>query len=392
MEKIRLGFIGTGPRGQGVIRHSLKEKRIELAAICDKFECQLQKGVEASGKTDIKACLDHRQVLDDRSIDAVYICVEPENNANLIIESLNAGKHVMCDVPLCFSLEDCWNIVVNVEKNGKIFQLGEQMRYAPFVRAWKEMVDNGNLGKILFVEGHYLHTRTPDRFFQNPATGERVSFQEALESPDKFIKSRAWKMLHPILYLPHELSPLLYILDDRVRKVSCMSSGSRSHVYDWFDRPDFECAIMHTGKNTVMRMAAGFTAPTPRPNHWYHVWGTKGKVETNRTENEKMKMWLAGKYMNSPAELTWEYDQFSAPLEALQSGHGGMDYYPFQTFADAIITGSEPHLGIYHAVETAAPAIISSISVDQDGKCLDVPDFRPSTKRAKGKLPLDFRG
>ena len=387
MQKVKLGFIGTGPRGQGVIKQSLKEPRIELKWICDKYEKQLQKGYEAAGETKAKTCLDHRLVLDDPDVDSVYICVEPHKNVGLVIEALKAGKHVMCDVPLSLDIEECWQLVVAVENSGKIFQLGEQVRYRPFTTAWKNMYDNNELGKILFIEGQYLHTRSADRYFQDAETGDRVSWQYALENPQKVVRSRIWSMPHPILYLPHELSPFLYILNERITRVSCMGTGLTSHVHDWFDRPDFECAVMHTENNTVLRMAAGFTAPITQPYHWYHMWGTKGRVETQRYSTDKMKMWFGGQQMNAPAELMWEFDPLSTPAEALSSGHDGADYYPWKTFADAVLDGTEPHLGIYQAVETAAPAIIAAMSAEKDGECMSVPDFRPNEGRQFGKMP-----
>lgn len=201
-----------------------------------------------------------------------------------------------------------------------------------------------------------------------------------LESP--------WYMPHPILYLPHELSPILKVLDDHVRKVTCMGTRKGSYHYEGFPVPDMEVALMHTEKDTVLRMATAFNVPTPQPNHWHHIMGSKGEVETNRSRNEKMKIWLAGSSLDTKTEMEWEHppDQPAQP-EARGTGHGGLDYYPLADFVRCIREDTPTEMDVYKAADTAAPAILAGISADKGGEPLKVPDFRPSTKRRPGRRP-----
>lgn len=73
--------------------------------------------------------------------------------------------------------------------------------------------------------------------------------------------------------------------------------------------------------------------------------------------------------------------------EAAKSGHGGLDYYVFAHFADAVLYGVPLEFDVYRAVETAAPAIMVSKSIEQGEISLDAPGFRPGAYRKPGHLP-----
>ena len=396
-QDLRIGFIGLGLRAQYLVELSQTITGCKVVGLCDKIEHLVHTTYKAARDTDIKRYTDHRKMLKEPGIDAVYIVVEPENNANLVCEALEAGKHVMCDVPLAYTIEDCWRVVLTVERTGLKFQMNEQTRYWPFIQAWKKMIAEDTLGKIIFVEGQYFHGMTPDRFWQDSETGAKLTLEEAENNP-KAKKSRIWDTSHPILYLPHELSPILSILDDRVEKVTCMGTRTQSYYYEFFPKSDIEVALMHTAKDTILRVAAGFCVPTARvgttSRHWYHVMGTKGRVETNRSNNDKMKMWLANSFMKDPADVNWAWglpEEHGVPAEAFASGHGGADFWPIFNFIKSVKEDIAPPLDVYKAAETAAPAIIAAQSVEEGSKCLNVPDFRPGTHRALGQ-PLREKG
>jgi predicted dehydrogenase len=386
MNKVRIGFVGLGHRG--IYLSKLYQQRIKdckVVALCDRIKPLVEEGAAQLGDGDISTFTDYSKMLKEADVDAVGVFTDADRQADLICEALYAGKHVTCEVPLAFTIEDCWKIVLAVEQTGLKFQLCEQTRYWPHIRAWREMVKEGKLGKILFVEGQYFH-HCDGSYWQDPETGVRYKDSELREGLNV---KKTWRNgMPPIIYLPHELSPLLSILDDRVVRVSCMSTRPKSYCLEGVDMPDVQAAIMYTEKDTVMRLACSFTVPRYYPNHWYHIWGTKGVVESNRAEKDKMRMWLADsmKESDSPEELEWKYAPEDMPKEAIGSGHGDADYFPAASFIESIINDTTPPMDVYKSVESAAPAITASISAEQDGKCLEVPNFRPGKKRK-----ADFR-
>jgi len=175
-------------------------------------------------------------------------------------------------------------------------------------------------------------------------------------------------------------------------KVVGMSTGSPSHNHPEIAQPDLQVALMKTEKDAILRMAVGFTCPVPHGlHHWYHLHGTRGRVEWQRSLDEKSKMWLADEQMEQPAFVDWTWHRHDAPHEAKQSGHGGTDYFAHASFRDALLHGKTPELDVYGAMDTAAPAILASDSIDQGSVPLTVPDFRPGPRRKFGEAPQEMR-
>ena len=146
-----------------------------------------------------------------------------------------------------------------------------------------------------------------------------------------------------IVYLPHELSPLLYVIDDRVTRVVGMSTRRQSYRHPAVRRADVQVALMHTAGDVVLRMAVGHTsAAMPRDSgggesaHWHHVKGAAGVLEWNRTPDGAPKLWVEDWEIDQPISVPWTTTPRDAPPEAAASGHGGRDYYVFAQFADAV--------------------------------------------------------
>lgn len=383
MDDIRFGIVGLGPRGRSWTRTIDNVDGARLVALCERFGPLLDEAARIVRDGDVVAHRDFGDMLNSPQVDAVVVTVEPHNQPDIICRALESGKPVICEVPLAYTLEDCWRIVLAVERSGLPFSMAEQLRYSGHVMAWRKMVEGGDLGKILFAEGQYLHGMGPEKFWLDGETGRPLTWEEADAHPNA-VKSRMWYMPHPILYLPHELSPLLKVLDDRVSRVTCLGTRGESYYYQGFPVPDLEVATMGTCKDTVLRLAAGFNALTPAPVHWFSVMGTKGSVETNRSEDDTPKIWLANGGAKSKTVANWET---VLPEAAARTGHWGLDYFPLADFIDAIRRGRSPEMDVYTAADTAGPAILAARSAEEGGRPFDVPDFRPGPNRSEGSRP-----
>jgi predicted dehydrogenase len=391
MTPLRIGILGCGPRATTLAQTIDPIPGVRVVALCDRFEARIGEVAALVTHGRPARFTDHRRMLAEAEIDAVYVVVEPENIPNLVIESLEAGKHVISEVPMAYSIEEIWRIVLAVEKSGLVYAMGESTRYWPFINEWKRLREDGTLGEIVYAEGQYMHGMNDDRYYQDPKTGARITIEAAAKCPDA-LKSRAWRLTHPILYLPHELSPLLRVLDDRITEIVCMGNRGPSKRHPFFPNPDIETALMRTEKDTVLRLSAGFTVHQARRKltmyHWYNVVGTKGSVETHRSDHDKMKLLIPETDGVSPREVWYDFDPKTTPPEALKSGHYGLDYWAVTKFADAVVSGTQPDMDVYRAAESAAPAIVAAQSAEEGSACLRVPDFRPGKRRKTGERPV----
>jgi len=345
----------------------------------DRFPSCVEEAASRIPLPDAERYTDFEKMLREAKVDALYFACDPMVQVELACKAMEAGKHVCTDVPAAFSVEDCWRLVRTVEQTGMKYQLMEQTRYWGFVDAWREMRERGELGHVCLAQGEYIHYKRAWGCWTDLETGEIVSKTPA---PDREVEPH-WRyrvLGDPIYYLPHTLSPLLKILDDRVLSVSCMGTRKQSYTEPDRDLPwtDIQYALMHTEKDTVILAGAGFSLPCVMRGktgcHWYELRGTKGSVESPRCEDDTFRVWRQGMPTYETADLSTI--PADATAEESKTGHGGADFKPVDTFIGSILSDMEPPMNVYLSVETAAPAILAAESAGKGGTLLEVPDFR----------------
>ncbi len=100
---------------------------------------------------------DYRDLIADPAIDAVIIASPDQDHREMVVNTLNAGKHVLCEKPLALTREDCEVIVEAVKKSDRKFMVGQICRYTPGFKQAKEIIDSGAIGELTFVESEYAH-------------------------------------------------------------------------------------------------------------------------------------------------------------------------------------------------------------------------------------------
>ena len=384
--KLRVALVGCGRRGIGVTRHFRQHPDCEVTAVMDIYPACSAEAAAQLEVSEAQVYADFDALLDQAPIDAVFIATDPTMQIDLACRAMRAGKHACTEVPAAFTIDECWQLVKTVEETGCQYQLMEQTRYWGFIETWANMHRAGEFGQICFAQGEYVHYEMNWNAWTNKATGEGCS---AFALPPDWDVEPTWRynvLGDPIFYLPHTLSPLLRVLDDRVERVSCM--GTRKESYSFPDEDvelpwrDIEYALMHTVKDTVLSVGAGFSLPCVRRGqtgcHWYELRGTRATVESPRCRDDDFRVWRPG--MDAYESMDLSTVPLGASEEAAKSGHGGADTQTIDRFVQAAQTGIPSEMDVYRAVETAAPAILAAESGRQGGVMLEVPDFRPAAR------------
>jgi predicted dehydrogenase len=298
---------------------------------------------------------------------------------------MKAGRHVCTEVPAAYTLDQCWNLVNTVKKTGCKYQLMEQTRYWGFVDVWKGMRDRGELGHVCLAQGEYIHYERWDTWMD--ADTGKIFYDIKPPAGKNIVPTWRNRMLcNPIYYLPHTLSPLLKILDDRVLRVSCMGTRKGSYTYpdEVLGWSDLQYALMHTAGDTVMLVGAGFSMPNINRgqtySHWYELRGNKGNVTSPRSKTDNFQKWQIG--MDTFEVMNLSTVPLDANASQADSGHGGADFKPVDTFLQAILNDTTPPMDVYLTAEMTAPAIIAAESARRNGEAMDVPDFRAGKKTA----------
>jgi myo-inositol 2-dehydrogenase/D-chiro-inositol 1-dehydrogenase len=155
-DTIRVAVIGVGNRGSFLLRNMLKVPNVKVVAICDLNPDKLKAAINeatAAGHSP-EGYAEYRRLLDRKDIDAVVIATPVDFHKEMAIASLEVGKSVYCEKPMAVTPEDC-RLVTNAAKSAKgIFQAGFQLRHDPARAASMKFIQQGGIGKVLFLEAH----------------------------------------------------------------------------------------------------------------------------------------------------------------------------------------------------------------------------------------------
>jgi predicted dehydrogenase len=154
-EPLRVGIIGSGGRGS-YLTAQFKEVGARMAAVCDIYEPNLQRGLQAasSGAT---AHRDYRRLLDDPSLQAVIVATPDHLHARMVIDAVNAGKDVYVEKPLCHTIPEGFQMVEATRRTKRIVQVGTQRRSAPLFQEAKALADSGVLGDVRLVTSQWMN-------------------------------------------------------------------------------------------------------------------------------------------------------------------------------------------------------------------------------------------
>ena len=144
---LKVGIIGCGKIAQ--VRHLPEyaaNPHVELVGYYDKNESRAAEMAEKYGGT---AYSTYFELLKNPEIDAVSVCVENRNHAEIATAALYAGKHVLCEKPMAVTLAECESMVAAAERNNKKLMIGHNMRFDPVYRKAKELLDCGIIGDVI---------------------------------------------------------------------------------------------------------------------------------------------------------------------------------------------------------------------------------------------------
>lgn len=299
-------------------------------------------------------------LLGDEEIDLVVVATPDHLHGQHVIGALEAGKHVLSEIPMATTIEECQQIVDITNRTGLKYQMGNQVRHAHCLQDVHTFISCGDMGGIFYGEGEYLHnldelinTRGPDHW--------RV----AKQVPQTTLLGGG----------PHALDTLRWLMGVTFASVSAFHSDQQT---EW-----------GTTRNTVAIFKAtnGATAKVTtsygmiRPYCLYFsVYGTEGSFERTRTQgelgNQTTNYLYHSKFSGTDRMIPVTLPNFSNPTllrEIGNVGHGTMEYEQARDFLDAIINDKEPAIGPREAAASIVPLICALKVADQGGGMAEIP-------------------
>lgn len=152
ISSFRAGVIGTGFIGP-VHVEALRRLGVTVAAICDIGDLASR----AAEKLAIpRAFSDFRQMLADPGLDAIHITTPNRFHAEMSLAAMAAGKHVVCEKPLAMNTGETAALVEAASKSGRVFAVNYNVRFYAAVLQLRRLVELGELGDIIHVNGSYM--------------------------------------------------------------------------------------------------------------------------------------------------------------------------------------------------------------------------------------------
>jgi predicted dehydrogenase len=201
-ERVNLGLIGCGSRGRGDLGNFIATDTVNVTALCDVYETNIDLAKAGAKSASAKTFSDHRKLLEVKELDAVLIGVPDHWHSRIAIDALNAKKDVYVEKPLTLKIEEGPEVVKAARVNNRICQVGMQQRSGQhYLQAKAEYMDTNKLGKITLVRtwwhGNTYHLRkAPPSLATQPSNLDWAHFLGPLKwrdwDPQQYYNWRAY--------------------------------------------------------------------------------------------------------------------------------------------------------------------------------------------------------
>jgi predicted dehydrogenase len=359
MEPLKVGLVGVS-RGSGTVAPFAIYPETRITALCDLNPTRLADVAKHYQVPDAGLYSDFDQFLCS-DVDIVVIGTPIQLHAGQSVKALEAGKHVMSEVTMAYTLEDCQRIIDTVKKTGKIYMMAENNTYLHYMRQWVDWVHKGRIGKVFYAEAEYVHN------IQSLLVDEK--------SGEAF-----WRLARPpIYYCSHSLGPLLLAMQDRIVSTCCLDGGYSVMPPLGEGCLNMEVALFKTEKGAVIKVLRSQVAQREPGFHYFSFYGDKGSLENGRegwadNYDAHGKIFVKGEHEHTQNFVALINDP-DAPPEALKGGHGTCEYYMVRDFIDAVQSNRQPVQDAIWGANITAPGIVAHESAKKGGEWLDVPRF-----------------
>jgi hypothetical protein len=385
--EIRLGMIGLGGRGGGMVRNYLAVDNLRITAVCDidhPKALAAQAAVERAGQHPPavygKNERDFENLVRRDDVDFVYIAAPWDWHVPMAVEAMKQGKHACIEVPAATTIEDCWKLVDTSEQTRRHCLMMENCCYGYTELLVLNLVRAGLFGELLHAEGGYLHDLR-EILFEDRSEGLWRRFPHTKRNGN--------------LYPTHGLGPIANYFGinrgDRFDYMVSISSPQRGldawreqHVPrdspKWRERyicGDINTSLIKTVNGRTITL--GHEVVNPRPYSRVNaLHGEKGLFRDyppriyfdNQPGGEKYSD--IDQYKAGYEHPLWKHQ---GELARKLGGHGGMDFLMVYRLIECMREGLAPDLDVYDAAAWSAPGPLSEMSVAQGSAPVKFPDF-----------------
>ncbi|WP_289061397.1 Gfo/Idh/MocA family oxidoreductase [uncultured Zobellia sp.] len=346
-DQINLALIGTGIQGIFDTQAALTVSGVKLVAACDLYTSRLERAKELWGEA-IFTTRDYREILNRKDIDAVIIATPDHWHQKIVIDALQAGKHVYCEKPMVQQWEEGQAIISEQKASGKICQVGSQGMSSLGNEKAKQLYKEGAIGDIVmldFYNDRYSAEGAWQYHIPPNASNKNVDFDTFLGKapkvpfePKRFFRWRNYRDYGTGVagdLFVHAFSTLNHVIDSHGPD-RAMATGGLRYWKDGRDVPDVSITLYdypktetHSAFNAAFRI--NFIAGSGGGSG-FKLIGTEGEMEIgqNSVSLKRSKLSL----------VPGGYSLISFPEAMQEQIKNGYAQQNLETRASALETGT----------------------------------------------------
>jgi predicted dehydrogenase len=159
-DRVRIGFIGVGNRGDQVLDAFLPHADTQIVAICDIHQPYVDFAARKAGGDPAKLN-EYRRLFDMKDVDAIAVCTPDHWHALMMIQACEAGKDVYVEKPLSLVVSEGRAMVNAARRHNRVVQVGIHRRSSAFVKEAADLVRGGAIGKVTVARSFHIENEWP---------------------------------------------------------------------------------------------------------------------------------------------------------------------------------------------------------------------------------------
>lgn len=381
---VKVGVIGLGSRGVGMIETTMSVDGVEVIGVCDKYEDRTQAGADKVEKKQGKrpfTSTNYKDILALEGIEALMLFTSWADHISIAIEAMKLSIPVACEVGGAYSIHDCWKLINAYEETKTPCMLLENCCYGRTEMMILNMVRKGVFGEVIYGQGGYQHDLR-----------EEITHGEE----NRHYRLINYKNNNCENYPTHELGPIAKVMNiNRGNRMISLTStatkaaGIAQYVKDGKGPAELIDVPFAQGDviTTVIKCAHGqnivLTLDTTLPRAYsrgFRIQGTKAAYlednnslfideKHNKFDFEWSKQW------NNADTFRDEYEHDLWRGYDPKGGHGGMDYLVLDAFFESVKNNVAPPIDVYDMATWMSISALSGQSIANGSAPVAIPDF-----------------
>ena len=387
-DRVRVGLIGCGSRGNQVSRDWMKHPDSVFVAACDAYKERLDQTVERIAGvqgTSPEAYEDYRRILDRKDVDAVFIATPDHWHSPMTVDACAAGKDVYVEKPVSNGIEPALRMIEAARRHNRVVQVGLQQRSWHHFQEARQLLADGYLGApithcTMVPPGGWFPRRSgPPAPPQDPPAGLNWELFQGAAERRSFTPARLnWRSWYAYgggnlsdwgVHLTDVMN--WFLLADTAAPLQTSASAQYVRLPRDPELVPDSYAVTWQFKDFVASLSNTMIPGEDDARQLYgnHFYGERGVMIVNRLGYE-VRPYPPPERAGQPTPAPLEARRFKDPngmSEVVESKLGSATHRHIRNFLDAIKSRQRPNCDVEVGFYSALPCLLAIVSV-QTGK------------------------